>query len=242
MTAPLSSRLFVALDTADAAAATAQARVFHGLSRVGIKLGLEFFAANGPSGVGPVAEAADLFLDLKLHDIPNTVTGAVRAVVPLRPALLTLHAAGGAAMLRAAVEAAATAAEALGLPRPRLVGVTVLTSLSDEDLATLGFRGSSAEQGRRLADLAQGCGLDGVVCSPHEIAILRRQCGAAFLLVTPGIRPSGVAAGDQKRVMSAGEAARLGADVLVVGRPITGAPDPAGAARQMLEEMDRAGG
>ncbi|MGH6931157.1 MAG: orotidine-5'-phosphate decarboxylase, partial [Dongiaceae bacterium] len=219
----MTARILVALDTTDVAAAMAQAHAVRGLA-TGVKLGLEFFNANGPAGVRQVAAAGEpVFLDLKFHDIPNTVAGAVRAVVPLRPFMLTIHVAGGAAMLRAAVEATAAAASELGQVRPKIIGVTVLTSLNDDDLTAVGQRRPAGEQSRRLAALAQECGLDGVVCSPHEIAALRVDSGAGFTLVVPGIRPSWAAAGDQKRVMTPGEAARLGADFLVIGRPITGA-------------------
>jgi len=230
------AQLFLALDTTDVAQAAAQAQATRG-AVAGIKLGLEFFAANGPAGVRATAAGHRLFLDLKLHDIPNTVAGAVRAVAPLGPELLTVHAGGGGGMLRAAAEAAGEAAAKTGQPRPRLVGVTVLTSLGEADLGPIGQRGPVADQALRLATLAQSSGLDGVVCSPHEIAALRAECGAGFLLVVPGIRPAWAAAGDQKRVMTPGEAARLGADYLVIGRPITAAADAADAARRVAAEI-----
>src|SRR5260370_1449286 len=152
-----------------------------------LKLGLEFVTANGREAVRLVAGAASLFLDLKLHDIPNTVAGAVRAAAPLEPALLTVHCAGGTAMMKAAAEAAAS-----GAGRMTIIGVTVLTSLNDDDLASVGQNGPALDQVRRLAALARDAGLDGVVCSPHEVAALRRECGSDFLLVVPGIRPAGV--------------------------------------------------
>jgi len=231
------TQIFLAIDTTDTAAAAAQAAAAQGAVG-GIKLGLEFFSANGPDGVRAVAGAgATLFLDLKFHDIPNTVAGAVRAVTPLQPTLLTVHAGGGAAMLRAAADAAGEAAAKAGIARPRVVAVTVLTSLGDADMDAIGQRGPIAEQARRLATLARGCGLDGVVCSPHEIELLRAECGPGFLLVVPGIRPAWTDAGDQKRIMTPGEAARRGADYLVIGRPITGAADPAVAARRIAAEI-----
>ncbi len=233
----MSTQIFLAIDTTEVATAAAQAAATRGVVG-GIKLGLEFFTARGPDGVRAVtAGGVPLFLDLKLHDIPNTVAGAVRAVMPLRPALLTVHAGGGGAMLRAALDAAGEAAAKVGSARPRLVGVTVLTSLAEADLAAIGQQGPIADQARRLAVLAKSCGLDGVVCSPHEITPLRAECGAEFLLVVPGIRPAWAAAGDQKRIMTPAEAARLGADYLVIGRPITAADDPAAAARRIAAEV-----
>ncbi len=223
------SPIFCAIDTPDPARAQELANAVRGV--VNIKLGLEFFVANGPGAVRRVASGAPLFLDLKLHDIPNTVAGAVRAAAALKPMLLTIHCGGGAAMMRAAVEAAQQAAA--GGARMQLVGVTVLTSLDNADLEAVGQRGPTTEQTVRLAKLAQASGLGGVVCSPHEIAALREACGRAFLLVVPGIRPSGVAAGDQKRVLNPRAALEAGADYLVIGRPITGAPDPRAVARAM---------
>ncbi len=233
----MSTQIFLAIDTTEVAIASAQAAATRGAVG-GIKLGLEFFTANGPAGVRTVtAGGVPLFLDLKLHDIPNTVAGAVRAVAPLRPALLTVHAGGGGAMLRAALDTAGEAAAKVGSARPRLVGVTVLTSLAEADMSAIGQLGPIADQARRLAALAKSCGLDGVVCSPHEITALRAECGAEFLLVVPGIRPAWAVAGDQKRIMTPAEAVRLGADYLVIGRPITAADDPAAAARRIAAEV-----
>jgi len=233
------SRVFVALDTTSVADAVDRARAMRG-AVAGVKLGLEFFSANGPAGVRQVvAEGLPLFLDLKFHDIPNTVAGAVRAVTPLGPFMLNVHAAGGVAMMRAALGACADTAAKVGVRRPRVIAVTVLTSLGNDDLATIGQQGAAADQVRRLAALAQEAGLDGVVCSPQEIELLRRDCGRDFVLVTPGIRPAGAAAGDQKRVMTPAEAVRRGADYLVIGRPITAAEDPAAAARAIAADIDR---
>jgi orotidine-5'-phosphate decarboxylase len=224
--------LLVAIDTSDAGAARALVAAVAGVAG-GIKLGLEFFAANGPGAVRDVARGEPIFLDLKLHDIPNTVAGAVRAVAKLDPLLLTVHAAGGAAMMRAAAETAAHG----GARRPKILGVTVLTSLDEADLARLGQSGPVADQALRLALLARDSGLDGVVCSPHEVAPLRAACGRNFLLVVPGIRPAGSSADDQKRVMTPREALDAGADYLVIGRPITASPDPAAAARAIAAEL-----
>jgi orotidine-5'-phosphate decarboxylase len=201
----------------------------------GVKFGLEYFCALGLDGIRRAACGLPVFLDLKLHDIPNTVAGAVRAVAPLNPAILNVHAAGGPAMMRAA-HAAAEEAAGDG-PRMRIIAVTVLTSLDDGDLEAVGQRGPALEQTKRLAGLAQDSGLDGVVCGPREVAALRTQCGPKFLLVVPGIRPAGAALGDQKRVMGPAEAVAAGADHLVIGRPIADAPDPASAARAIAAEL-----
>jgi orotidine-5'-phosphate decarboxylase len=225
--------IFCAIDTAELPAARKLVTALRGA--VNLKLGLEFFVANGPTGVREVAGKTPLFLDLKLHDIPNTVAGAVRAAAALRPMLLTIHAAGGPAMMRAAADAAKEGAR--GQPRMKLLGVTVLTSLDDDDLERVGQRGPAAEQALRLALLARDNGLDGVICSPLEVAALRERCGRDFLLVVPGIRVVVGAIGDQKRVMTPKDAIAAGADYLVIGRPITGAPDPAAAARAMLASL-----
>ena len=218
--------IFCALDTTDAEAAAALA---HALKSAigGIKLGLEFFIAHGPEGVRKAAAGMPLFLDLKLHDIPNTVAGAVRAIAPLGVTMTTIHASGGAAMMKAAADAAAQA----GPARPLLLGVTILTSLDEESLPSIGFGGTVSDSAKRLAALAQQSGLDGAVCSPHEVTGLRSQCGPGFKLVVPGIRPAGSAADDQRRIMTPKQAMTAGADYLVIGRPITGAADPVAAAK-----------
>lgn len=198
----------------------------------GIKLGLEFFTAQGPKGVeAVVALGLPVFLDLKLHDIPNTVAGAVRQVAKLGVAMLTLHASGGRAMLEAAAEAAAGAATP-----PWLLGVTVLTSLDAADLAAIGMAADPAGQALRLARLAVAAGLDGLVCSPHEIAELRRALGAGPKIVVPGIRAE-AGGDDQKRTMAPADALAAGADILVIGRPITRATAPADAAAALARQL-----
>ena len=232
------SRVFVALDTPDLERAAGLARAV-GPWVGGLKIGKELFTAQGPDGVRAVAGGEPLFLDLKFHDIPNTVAGALRASLRLRPAIVNLHAAGGRAMMEAAAEAVREGAEDLDQPRPLLLAVTLLTSLDDDDLAEIGMAGPSDQAVVRLARLAQACGLDGVVCSPREIAALRQACGPAFKLLVPGIRPEWAASGDQKRTMTPAEALAAGADYLVIGRPITGADDPAAAARRIAEELSQ---
>lgn len=227
-----SNPVFVALDTTDLAYARQLAAQLRG-SVGGLKLGLEFFSAHGPGGVKPFVEMGlPVFLDLKYHDIPNTVAGACRAAAGLGVSILNVHAQGGAAMMRAAVEAAKSVS-----PSTRVIAVTMLTSLGDEDLPSLGLTPPVGDQVLRLAGLAKECGLDGVVCSAHEIVRLRKGLGPDFLLVVPGIRPAGAALGDQRRVMGPAEARDAGANVLVIGRPITGAPDPALAAQDIAQSL-----
>ncbi len=230
------TRVFVALDTTASDAAEQLAAQIGGYVD-GVKLGLEFFSANGPQGVERVRRTGQpVFLDLKFHDIPNTVAGAVRAVLPLEPAIMTVHAAGGRAMLSAAVGAAKESETA----RPLVIAVSVLTSLDERDLREIGQTGRALDQVLRLADLAQSAGVDGIVCSPLEVAAVRARCGKSFTLVVPGIRPSSAEKDDQKRVMTPKEAVAAGADILVIGRPITAAPDPIAAAQGIASELKRA--
>ena len=205
----------------------------------GIKLGLEFFGANGPQGFLEVAKAnRNIFLDLKLHDIPNTVAKTIHAFMPLGPKIMTIHTAGGSAMMKAASEAATLAAKNEGCERPIIVGVTILTSLDNEDIEAIGFQNKVSMQVVKLARLAKESGLDGVVCSPHEIKLIKESCGADFKLVVPGIRPAGSDTGDQKRVMTPEEAVSLGADYLVIGRPITKSDNPAQSAQLIANEIN----
>ncbi|MDN7352805.1 orotidine-5'-phosphate decarboxylase [Acetobacter senegalensis] len=226
--------LIAALDTQDPATAKAWAQAV-GPAAGAVKLGLEFAYAAGFQAVADVAGSTPLFLDLKLHDIPNTVGAAVRALSYLRPRMLTLHASGGRAMMEAARQACDEAFPAD--VRPALLAVTVLTSLDDHALAETGVADGARAQVLRLGKLAMQAGIDGLVCSAHEIAPLRDALGEAPLLVTPGIRPTGSQAGDQKRVMTPGEARQAGADWIVVGRPITQAADPAAAAAAIAAEL-----
>lgn len=233
-------RIFIPLDTPDLDRALEIATSLKGLVG-GVKIGKEFFTALGPEGVAKITELGlPLFVDLKFHDIPNTVAGAVRAAVHLKPSILNVHAQGGRAMLEAACDAAAEEAAKIGISVPLVLGVTVLTSMDDQDLNDVGVNDSTLDQVKRLAALCQECSLDGVVCSAAEIEALRGMCGPEFTLLTPGIRPTWAAAGDQKRIVTPGDAIRRGADYLVIGRPIYGADDPVEAATKIAAEIAEA--
>lgn len=218
----MSSPIYVALDTPDLERAKAIAvRVRHHVG--GVKLGLEFFMANGRAGVHEMAEIGlPIFLDLKFHDIPNTVAKAVQALRPLEPAIITVHASGGRAMMEDAKAAAPTGT--------KVVAVTMLTSLDAEDLGSIGLSPDPHEQVVRLTELAHSAGIDGIVCSGEEVAAAKRAWKDGFFVV-PGVRPANGAAGDQKRVVTPRAALDAGASILVVGRPITLAEDPDQAAR-----------
>lgn len=235
----LNRRVIIALDVKDKEEALTlvsrlrEASIF--------KVGLELFTAEGLAFFKKLKVLRkSVFLDLKLHDIPNTVAGAVRSAVRLGVEMMTIHASGGRDMMAKAAEAASGEAERLKTPRPILLGVTVLTSLKNGDLREIGFPPDAAGQVLRLAGLARAAGLDGVVCSPREIELVKREFGRDFLVVTPGIRPLWAAAQDQKRIMTPGEAVERGADYLVVGRPVTGDPSPADAFAKIVEELERA--
>jgi orotidine-5'-phosphate decarboxylase len=220
----------VALDTADLETAISWAAA-SGPSVSTVKVGLELFVRHGHDAVLKCREASggrDVFLDLKLHDIPHTVAGAARAVAELAPTYLTVHASGGVAMVRAAVEQ---------LPTTKVAGVTVLTSLSAEQLADIGFADAPIDAVRRLAVLAVEGGARALVCSPLEVADVRAEVGPDITLITPGVRPAGGATGDQSRVATPQQALADGADLLVVGRPITGAADVAVAAAQLAASL-----
>jgi orotidine-5'-phosphate decarboxylase len=228
----IANPIFLALDTPsvdDAVTLAGRVRAHVG----GLKVGLEFIGANGPEGVRRiVALGLPVFADVKFHDIPNTVAGAAREIAKLGAKIFNVHASGGAAMMAAAADAAKSVD-----PNITIIGVTVLTSLAGDDLFTVGQGDDTLLQVHRLARLAKASGLDGVVCSPREIGVIRAECGPDFLIVTPGVRPRGADAGDQRRAMTPAEAVQAGADILVVGRPITGAADPAEAARAIAAEV-----
>ena len=233
-----SERIFVALDLTDAEAARLLARKLAG--RVGgFKLGLEFFAANGPDGVRAIVDLdLKVFLDLKFHDIPNTVAGAVRSAMATGASILNVHASGGLNMMRAAAQAATEGAAMHGVARPIVAAVTVLTSMDESDVEAVGQPTPLHEQVIRLAKLTKSAGLDGVVCSPKEAAAVRELCGDSFVRIVPGIRPSWSATDDQKRFTTPKQALSDGASYLVIGRPITQADDPVEAAFRIAAELE----
>jgi len=229
-------QLLVALDVDTAAEARALADRLRGIVG-GFKVGSRLFTSEGPSLVEELASRGDrVFLDLKFHDIPNTVAGAVAAATRLGAWMVNVHASGGSAMMRAARAAADGEAARASRPTPLVIAVTVLTSLDQQTLPEIGLEASMTAQVERLAALAEASGLDGVVASPHEIDIIRRRCGRRFAVVTPGIRGAGDQPGDQRRTMSAAEALAAGASYLVVGRPIIAAADPRAAAERIAAE------
>jgi orotidine-5'-phosphate decarboxylase len=237
---PARDQLIVALDVESA---DAGARLAESLrDRVGLfKVGSEVFTAEGPLLARHlITSGHKVFLDLKFHDIPNTVKAAAREAASLGASIFDVHAIGGRAMMEAAMEGAREGAARLGKPRPLVVAVTVLTSLSGPELDELGVRGGPEETVVRLAKLAQAAGLDGVVASAKEIELIRRACGKQFVIITPGIRMPAAASHDQARVATPGAAIQAGASYLVVGRPITQAGDPAAAAQAIVTEMEKA--
>lgn len=234
MQSNVSSPVVVALDYDNAEAALAMAdQLDPALCRV--KVGKELFTIAGPEVVRELVKRGfEVFLDLKFHDIPNTVAAAVRAAAELGVWMVNVHASGGARMMKAAAEAL----EPYGEDKPLLIGVTVLTSTAPEELAEVGVSRPLQDQVLVLASLAQTSGLDGVVCSAQEAAVLRRECGEDFALVTPGIRPAGAAADDQRRIVTPAQALEWGSTYLVIGRPITAAPEPVEALKKILAELN----
>lgn len=235
--APL-PRIYCAVDTPDLAAAADLARKV-APAGCGLKLGMEFFNAQGPQGIETIQKAApgvSLFIDLKYHDIPNTVAGAVRSISRLAPDFLNVHASGGTEMMKAAHDALHDEAAKRGIAPARLLAVTVLTSMDDTAVTSVGWQLPIADQVRRLAVLTKNAGLDGVVCSPLEVAAVREACGESFITMVPGIRPA-AANDDQKRVMTPKMALEAGVRHMVIGRPITQAADPAAAARDIYASL-----
>ncbi|MBC7931074.1 MAG: orotidine-5'-phosphate decarboxylase [Rubrivivax sp.] len=234
-------KLIVALDVDTAGEARRLFETLRGSAGM-FKVGSQLFTSAGPDFVRGLVEAGGrIFLDLKFHDIPNTVAAASREAVRLGVALFNVHAAGGGEMMRRAADATTEEAARLGVAKPSLIAVTVLTSMDASALNETGVEAETVEAHvKRLARLADASGLDGVVASPHEIAPVREAVGrTGFLVVTPGVRPATTAHDDQKRVMTPAEAARAGADFIVVGRAILNSPDPARAAREIIEEMEK---
>ncbi|HWD50538.1 MAG TPA: orotidine-5'-phosphate decarboxylase [Rhizomicrobium sp.] len=224
--------VFVALDTPDLSRALDIAKAVRPYVG-GLKVGLEFITALGPDAVrAVVATGTPVFADVKFHDIPNTVAGASKALAHLGTAIFNVHTSGGEEMMRAAAEAARTVDANI-----KVIGVTVLTSMDDSVLTAVGQKSPASDQVARLAVLAKRSGLDGVVCSAHEVTMIRAHCGRDFMTVVPGIRPAGTDLADQRRVMTPADAMRAGADILVIGRPVTGAPDPAAAARKIADSL-----
>jgi len=227
--------IYVAMDMTDTQAALALAR------RVapyigGLKLGMEFFYSQGVEGYRALAALGlPIFLDLKLHDIPNTVGQSLKALAQLQPHIINVHASGGVAMMKNARQIIAEHA-----PDTWIIGVTILTSLGDDDMEQIGFQKDASHQALQLASLAQLAGLNGVVCSAHEIDPIRAQCEPDFKLIVPGLRPANVQADDQKRTMTPEMARQKGADILVIGRAITAADDPAAAAASIFEAVSQA--
>lgn len=236
----MTAQLIVALDVPEAAAAERLIDQLYETDAI-FKIGIEALYGYGER-IFAYCEARDVrtFVDAKLHDIPRTVAAAMRRLVRPNAHIVNVHALGGLEMMRAAVDAASERAAELGISEPQIFAVTILTSIAPEDLNELGLQGGPGENAIRLAALARDAGCAGVVCSAHEVADLKRFFGDDFLTLTPGIRPAGAAHGDQKRVVTPAQAVAAGADYVVVGRPITEAGDPAGAARAILQEMREA--
>ena len=231
--------LFPAIDTPDIDTVLHFAKIA-AETKQGLKLGLEFFNSNGPQGIAKIRDACpdlSFFLDLKYHDIPNTVRSAVREVSKLNLDYVNVHASGGITMMKYALEGAQEGAEQAGAKVPKVLGVTILTSLDEEDLDLVGFYGSTDELVMRLARLADESGMAGIVCSAMEVQMLRRQMDSNFVLMVPGIRPAGSDIGDQKRVMTPKEAMDAGATHLVIGRPITGSSDPKKTIEDILQSL-----
>ncbi len=233
-------RIIFALDVGDMSSARAWVSRLKGL--VGwVKVGLELYTATGPQIVALVKDSGlRCFLDLKFHDIPNTVAGAVRSAVRTGADMMTIHLSGGRAMIAAAMTAAREESLALGIQTPKVVGVSVLTSLGADDLKDLGMDRTPADQVALLAGFAVSCDIDGMVCSAEDLVQIRSKISGPLMLVTPGIRPDWSGKGDQKRIATPAAAIRAGADLLVIGRPISEAPDPAEAVRRIVSELESA--
>ena len=235
---PHNQRIYVPLDNVDLEQSVRLSLMLKDLIG-GVKIGKEFFTKFGPEGVIKIKNLGmPIFLDLKFHDIPNTVAGAIRSAIRLEPSMLNVHAQGGRDMLLASRDAIDNEINKLGCKRPLLLGVTVLTSMDKRDLLETGVDGSVLEQVKRLTVLCAESGLDGVVCSANEIETVREVAGPNFKIITPGIRPAWSEPGDQKRIVTPGDAIKKGGDFLVIGRPITQSKDPADSIRKIIIEIE----
>ena len=229
-------KIIVALDTTDIDKALNLTKLIPDVGA--FKLGLEYFCANGPSGIKVIAQTGvNIFLDLKFHDIPNTVIGAIQASLNMQPYMMTVHLSGGFNMLKKSMDSIKSSYVNTSLQRPLILGVSVLTSIDNTDFDSLGLSGKVEDQVLRLAQLAISAGLDGLVCSAKELKILRREFGSNFILVTPGIRLKDGEINDQKRIVTPYQALTDGANYLVIGRPITASKDPEQALSNIIKEM-----
>ena len=231
-----SKKIIVAIDTIDIEEALSISSMIKNVGA--FKLGLEFFCANGPQGINKISNTgANIFLDLKFHDIPNTVVGALKASLKLHPYMLTVHLSGGFNMLKSSIEIVEDYCSIMNIPIPLILGVSVLTSIDQSDFFSLGISGKVEDQVKRLADLAINAGLGGMVCSAKELKVIRGHVGKNLKLITPGIRPLGGEANDQKRIVTPRQAIQDGADYLVIGRPITEAKEPQLALDKICSEI-----
>ena len=229
-------QIIVAIDTINLKQALHISESVRGVGAV--KLGLEFFCANGPQGISAIsATGAKIFLDLKFHDIPNTVIGAIRAILKLKPYMITVHLSGGFNMLSESIKTVEKLCSEANISKPMILGVSVLTSIDEDDFSSLGISGTVEEQVKRLADLAIRSRLDGLVCSAKELKMIKEYVKDDLLLVTPGIRPSGGNVNDQKRIVTPSTAIKDGADFLVIGRPITDEENPKVALDKICSEI-----
>ena len=232
----IKNKIIVAVDTIDTNQALKLTKTIPGVAA--IKLGLEYFCFNGPEGIKLISKTGTkIFLDLKFHDIPNTVAGAIKAILHLQPYMLTVHLSGGYDMLIRANEIVTEYCIKNSIKKPIILGVSVLTSLDEKDFISLGIKGKVQDQVIRLAKLAKNTGLDGLVCSAKELKIIRKEIGQNLLLVTPGIRPTGGQINDQKRIVTPSQAINDGANFLVIGRPITAAKDPKEALNNIAKDV-----
>ncbi len=242
MTIENSPKIFCAIDTPNLQIAQQIAEAIS-VENCGIKLGLEFFNANGPQGVKYISEHCSnipIFLDMKYHDIPNTVASSLRAIVPLGVSFVNVHCAGGREMMEISAQALKEECSKIGVTPPKILGVTILTSMDQQAIEEVGYNNNLVDQVKKMAVLAKESGLDGVVCSAHEIRIIKEACGDDFITMVPGIRPALSNSDDQKRTMTPEEAIKEGANYLVIGRPITKADNPVQAVIDINQSIENA--